>query len=75
MIYKLTSNLEEIDRKNLLLRGEGNSAYLRGYKELLRKGKCLVNTKHITFHLEVWRLRTDWTMIIAWRQNKSQTLL
>ena len=56
-IYKLTNNLEEIDTKDLLLKGEREAGYLRGHMKKLRKGRCLNNTKKYSFphrNIDTW---------------------
>ena len=37
-IYKLMKNLEETDRKDLILRRKGEAKILKGYKKKLQKG-------------------------------------
>ena len=44
-IYKLMNNLEETDRKNIILRGKGEARNLRGHKKKLQslewtEGRC-----------------------------------
>ena len=48
-IYKLMNNLEETDRKNLILTRKGGATNLRGHKKKLQKGICLNNTKKYSF--------------------------
>ena len=43
-IYKLTNNLEETDRKDLILRRKGETKF-KGTQEKLQKGICLKDTK------------------------------
>ena len=43
-IYKLMNNLEETDRKDLILRRK-EAKNLRGHKKILHKGICLKDTK------------------------------
>ena len=47
-MYKLLNNLEETDRKDLILRRKGEARNLRGQKKL-QKGICLNNTKNYGF--------------------------
>merc|ERR1712035_177272 len=42
-------NGDEIDRKDVLLRGEREAGYLREHKKKLRKGRCLKNTQKYSF--------------------------
>ena len=44
-IYKFLNNLEETDRKDLILRRKGEARNLRGAKKELRKRNCLNDTK------------------------------
>ena len=48
-IYKLMNNLEETDRKDLILRIKGEARNLRGHKKILYKGICLKDTKKYSF--------------------------
>ena len=48
-IYRLMNNLEETDRKDLILRTKGESRNLRGHKKILQKGICLKYTKKYSF--------------------------
>ena len=48
-IYKLMNNLEETDRKDLILRKKGEAKNLRGHKKMLHKGICLKDTKEYSF--------------------------
>ena len=44
-IYKLMNNLEETDRKDLILIRKGEAKNLRKHKKILHKGICLKDTK------------------------------
>ena len=48
-IYKLMNNLEETDRKVLILRGKGEAKNLRGHQKKLQKGICLNHLKRTIF--------------------------
>ena len=48
-IYTLMNNLEETDRKDLILRRKGEHKNLRGHKKILHKGICLKDTKKVQF--------------------------
>ncbi len=55
-VYKLMNNLEEIDRKDLILRGGREAGYLRGHMKL-KKGRCLNNVKMHSFSyrsIDIW---------------------
>ena len=43
--YELINNLEETDRKDLMLRRKGEARNLRGHKNKLQKRICLNDTK------------------------------
>ena len=43
------NNLEETDRKDLILRRKGEARNFRGYKITLQKGICLNDTKKYSF--------------------------
>ena len=47
-IYKLMSNLEETDRKNLIMKRKGEARNLWGHKKKLQKEICL-NDKEVQF--------------------------
>ena len=49
IIYKLMNNLEETDRKDLILRRKGEAKNLRGHNKILHKGICLKDTKNYSF--------------------------
>ena len=57
-IYKLINNLEETDRKDLILRRKGEAKKLRGHKKILHKGICLKDTKKYRY-LEWTEGRSD----------------
>ena len=48
-IYKLMNNLEETDRKDLILRRKGEARHLKGHKKKLQKGICWNDTKKFSF--------------------------
>ena len=52
------NNLEETDRKDLILRRKGEARNLRGHKKKLQKGICLNNTKKYSFlqrNIDTWK--------------------
>ena len=51
--YKLMNNLEETDKKNLILRKKGEARYLMGHKKSCEEGICLNDTKKVVFLKEV----------------------
>ena len=48
-LYKLMNNLEETDRKVLILRKKGEAKNLRGHKKKLQKKICLNDTQKYSF--------------------------
>ena len=51
------NNLEETDRKDLILRTKGESRNLRGHKKILQKGISLNNLKKYSFppkSINIW---------------------
>ena len=48
-IYKLMNNLEETDRKDLIMKSKEEARQLRGHKKKLQKGICLNDTKEYSF--------------------------
>ena len=53
------NNLEETDRKDLILRRKGGVRYLRGHKKKLQKGVCLKYTKKYSFpqrSIDTWNV-------------------
>ena len=48
-IYKLINNLEETDRKDLIMTWKGKAKYLKGHKKKLQKGIFLNDTKRYSF--------------------------
>ena len=59
-ICKLMNNLEETDRKNLILRRKGEARNMRDHKKQLQKGICLNNTKKVQFSPRKYRY-LEWT--------------
>ena len=56
-IYKLMNNLEETDRKDLILRRKGETRKLNGHKKNCKKGICLNDTKKYSFpqrYIDTW---------------------
>ena len=53
-IYKLMNNLEESDKKDLILRRKRKAGNLSGYKKL-QKGTCLNHTKKVQFSQNKYR--------------------
>ena len=53
------NNLEETDRKDLILRRKGEARNLRGHKKKLQKGICLNDTKKYRY-LEWTERRGDY---------------
>ena len=71
-VYKLMNNLEEIDRKDLLLTREREARYLRGHKKKLAKGRCLKNTKKYSFPqrtIDIWNGLSEETVTVACVHN------
>ena len=54
------NNLEEIDRKDLILRRKGEAENLREHKKKLVKAICLNNTKKVQFFPKKYRY-LEWT--------------
>ena len=55
-MYKLTKNLEETDRKDLIWRRKGEAKNLKGHKKKLQKGIYLNDTKKVQFSQKKYRL-------------------
>ena len=51
----IINNLEETDRKNLILRRKGEARNLSGHKKKLQKGICLKDTKKVQFSPKKYR--------------------
>ena len=48
-IYRLMNNLEETDKKDLILRRKGEARNFREHKKKLQKGICFNDTKKYSF--------------------------
>ena len=73
IIYKLKTNLEETDRKNLIFRRKGEAGSSRKHKKKLQKEFCLNDTKRTSFHqrsISTWNgLKDENVLYIKWRNN------
>ena len=62
-LYKFMNNLEETDRKDLILREKGEAKNLKGHQKKLQKGICLNDARKYSFSqrsIDIWnRLKEE----------------